>query len=145
MSLRRAGILVALAWCGCAAAETWLEKDLAACRAQADDARRLACYDALTPRPAVLPAATQPATAAQPAPVVAAPAPVRLVGSFAGWRRHLVLELDNGQAWRYIGMDETFRDQPLASPQITIEKSFSGATWMTVAGEPREGKVTRVR
>jgi len=93
-----------------------------ACRAEADDARRLACYDRAAGRAAV---AAPSATSAAAAPTVAAPAAVKSEDDF-GRERQLAYEEDQklAEATRAVG--------ELQSSITGIEKRMDGLMTFTL-------------
>ena len=161
----RVGLAVAALLGGAAAtAET---TGAEACRQIDDDAKRLACYDALFERAeAIVAPPPEPPPPAAAAPAAAPPAakaeddfgseqlpvePVdrieaRLVGDFTGWTGTTKFALDNGQVWQqtrnYIRNYEP-RD-PIPQPKVTITRSFAGSYKMRVEGVRRIVQVRRI-
>lgn len=168
------GTLAAAAWSvmaaqAAAAANAEPPRDAAAtlnqavesCRAQPDDRRRLACYDAIrlaAPASATAPAAT-PASPAAPAaaaaardfglPPTATPAQAvsrvsaRLQGRLSDWAAGTRLALDNGQVWQVI--DGQGAGYALEQPQVTIERGLLGSFFATVEGVSASIKVRRLQ
>jgi hypothetical protein len=131
-----------------------LVENVIACRALADTAARLACYDAMQ-----LPA--KAATAAPAASAVAvsrfgqetvrpAGAPPdlkriesRLVGRFEGWRSNQQLALENGQVWRIADDSEALYE--LQNPKVIVHRGVLGAFFLEIEGVPFRVRVVRVR
>lgn len=67
----------------------------------------------------------------------------RLKGSFAGWDKDTVFELDNGQVWQCQKCREVYYQAE--SPQVTIRRSFTGVYWLKVEGLNHQAKVRRIR
>jgi len=143
---------------------------VARCRALADGAARLACYDAIPLGPAApvqagnAPTATQAvpavaATAAVPAATVAAPAdfglPKRdaraaaevvesqIPGSFSGWEPKARWQLANGQVWELIDGSRGAYD--LKDPKVRIRRGVVGNYLMEIEGVAQLLKVRRIR
>ncbi|MGH8442646.1 MAG: hypothetical protein ACRETF_07060 [Nevskiaceae bacterium] len=136
MKVRYAMFLVAL---GCApAAQAGVEE----CVAIESDAERLTCYDRVAGR-----AEPGPATADFGLPRKPLEEPklikARLVGPFKGWETGTQFTLDNGQVWR-AQSDRAYYPGVPDNPDVTIEKSWTGAYWMRVAGVARNIKVKRI-
>ena len=136
MKLRYAMFLAAL---GCApVAQAGVEE----CVAIKGHAERLACYDRVAgriePDPVAADFGLPPKLPEEPQLIKA-----RLVGSFKGWEVGTQFTLDNGQVWRAQGESAYYRGIP-DNPDVTIEKSWSGAYWMRVAGVARNIKVKRI-
>ncbi len=134
------------------------------CRALADTAARLACYDAI-PLPAVpvVPAAAPVARPATPvaAPVaLTAPAPVpeaqfglptpadrvqeivtRYDGLFEGWRPDERIRLANGQVWQVV--DGSSGVYNLKSPKVTIRRGALGRFVLDIEGANKTPTVRR--
>ncbi len=117
------------------------DQQIADCRAIADDARRLTCYDALTPAPtdkfgmAELP---RPVVKDEPDKIEA-----HLTGKISGWRKGTLFNLDNGQVWQCIDTDRD--DEELDRPAVTIRRNFFGHYWMDLGGSGVSVQVTRVK
>jgi hypothetical protein len=135
---------------------------LARCRAIADPAARLACYDALPPAAEATPAPpasspTQPVAAPQPQP----PAlqfgleeripPKDLVdqidssipGKFEGWWPDATFHLANGQVWQVDDGSSRFYD--LDSPKVTIWRGVLGAFYLNLEGDNHTVRVRRLQ
>ncbi len=137
------------------------------CRALADAAARLACYDALPVAPAkpappaAVPAAVAPASAAVPAtplrPAVAPesqfglPTPADLLeavttryeGLFEGWRANERIRLANGQVWQVV--DDSSAVYELKSPKVTIRRGAFGRFVLDIEGAAKMPGVRRVQ
>jgi hypothetical protein len=134
------------------------------CRALADQAARLACYDAI-------PAGAAPAVAASPAPVAASPAAAaapaatpeqrfgleqvkpaeaprsidsNIDGTLAGWGPNTQFKLANGQVWRVVD-DSSATLAPLNNPKVRVVRNFFGTTFLEIEGTNNSPKVRRVR
>jgi hypothetical protein len=150
------------------AAPAALEQAVFACRTLADEARRLACYDAMpvlsvpmgaitpsaptNPKPqGALPTATTAAAPAQSFGLPAATAPAqpanrvsaRLQGSFGEWSAGTRFVLDNGQVWQVV--DGQGAGYALDRPRITIERGLLGSFFATVDGVSAAIKVRRLQ
>ena len=132
---------------------------LLACRAVADDAARLACFDResapLAARPAApvlspeqrfglgaAAVATKEAELGQPREPAAAAVDGRLVAIAAGTDGRFVFTLDNGQAWRQLlaGSDLLLN----VGDRVTIVRGALGS-FVLRAPSTRSCKVTRIR
>ncbi len=139
------------------------------CRALADMAARLACYDAIplpsvpavsavpaTPAPAARPAMplAVPVTPAAPAPApetqFGLPAPAdrvlelvtRYDGLFEGWRPDERIRLANGQVWRVV--DGSSGVYNLNNPKVTIRRGALGRFVLDIEGANKTPTVRRV-
>ncbi|MGO4475239.1 hypothetical protein AB4Z32_03200 [Massilia sp. 2TAF26] len=139
------------------------------CRAMAETAKRLACYDAIPVDFAAPPAARPSAPAAAPvAAATAAPAasteqnfglrPVvkkqkdaepsaihsSVVGRFDGWSPGTVFTLANGQVWKVT--DDADAVLPIMqNPKVEITRGLLGAYFLQVEGHTNSARVARVR
>lgn len=139
------------------------------CRAVADVAARLACYDAIPlGQPAAVPAAAAPApqqTEAQretqraderrrAIDTFGIPAGARkenqldsydthIAGKFDGWEGGQVIRLANGQAWRVV--DSTVDTLDLKDPKVTVRRGLFGAVFLDIDGANRSPRVQRVQ
>ncbi|MGA2564812.1 MAG: hypothetical protein ABSF96_14730 [Steroidobacteraceae bacterium] len=137
------------------------------CRALTDDARRLACYDRLFPRPAspAQPATTQPGASLQPQPTPdpefglneaqrraaegrperaktgeSISATVTDLRTAAGG--NFVVTLDNGQVWRQIELDSW---SPLhKGERVTIRRGLLGS-FLLITADYVTRRVSRVK
>jgi hypothetical protein len=134
---------------------------LARCRAIADSAARLACYDALPlPGPEAKSGAPgAPASAAAPGPrfkaeefgleeqiITRTGVPQidsRVAGKFNGWAPNRIIRLENGQVWQVSDIDSRFYD--LDSPKVTITRGALGAFYFNVDGDNHTVRVRRVQ
>lgn len=132
------------------------------CRALADAASRLSCYDAIPIGQAA------PATAAS---VAAAPvaAPARtpeqnfgmeavkkqadeqpksiessIAGTFDGWRPGSQIKLANGQVWKVVDGSEAVL-APLQNPKVKVSRNFFGTIFLEIEGTNQSPKVRRVQ
>lgn len=147
-----------------AAADATPTAGLSACRAIADDAERLACYDRLSELVSPLPTASTPIPAA--AAVAATPTIRRdeafgaeavrkpkseeqtilsasVVGRVDGVRRDQVFRLDNGQRWRVL--DDREFDYVAEQPSARIERNVIGTYWMKLGDQGPRFKVRRLQ
>jgi hypothetical protein len=143
------------------------------CRAVADAAARVACYDAipLAQQGAAATAATAATTAPSAVPQSAAakreadiaafgaaqgaPAvrekdkPLQsydttIAGRFDGWEPNQTIKLTNGQAWRVVdGSIGTMR--AAVNPKVTVRKGMLGAIFLDIDGAYQSPKVMRVQ
>jgi len=138
------------------------------CRAVADGAARLACYDALplgtavSPLPAEKIAAAVPASVAPtaaPAPALAAPALAStfglqradevvqevsssLPGLFEGWSPGQRFRLANGQLWQI--SDDSSGVYYLRDPKVTVRRGALGSFVLDIDGAKRMPRVRRL-
>ncbi len=130
------------------------------CRAQADTAARLACYDAIqvharaaTPAAPAAPLAAAPARSAeqdfgmeavrqkeeQPKSIVST-----VAGDFDGWGPGSQIRLANGQVWRIIDGSEAVLPR-MKNPKVSIERNVFGTLFLKVEGSNNSAKVRRVQ
>jgi hypothetical protein len=131
---------------------------LAACRALADAAQRLACYDAL-PLPSLSAAPASPAVATAPIPAASSPAgqfgfeqralasapesiDTRIDGQFGGWGPKDRLRLANGQVWQVV--DGSSASLNLQSPKVRVRRGVFGAFYLDIEGTGRTPRVKRL-
>jgi hypothetical protein len=128
MTIRAATICALLFAAAAHAAPT--DQQFADCRAIVDDAKRLACYDALSAPPTP---DKDFGSASVPRPQVQEPDLIEahLAGRIAGWRKGTQFALDNGQAWQSI--DDDASDEVLDRTAVTIKRNFVGHYWMSVS------------
>lgn len=145
------------------------DSDLRACRALADRAARLDCYDALPLAPEAQ--APKPASAPTPAPTGNSQAAASgggiaewfgfsadrrpqqpqqpeaietaIVGYFEGWRPKQLITLANGQVWRISDDSSAFYD--LQSPRVTVRRGVLGAYYLEIEGINQSPRVRRER
>lgn len=140
---------------------------LAACRALADAAQRLACYDALPLTPALpataagVGASVLPATSASPTAGTGSAAPVaqfgleqraassqpeaidsHIEGRFTGWGPKERIRLANGQVWQIV--DGSTGAMDFNSPKVRVRRGMLGAFFLEIAGTHRSPRVKRV-
>lgn len=162
---RAAAAVVSLSWlaaaAGVAGAQPAADRfaPLLACRAVADDAARLACYDResapLAARPAAptlspeqkfglgaAAVASKEAALGRPPEPKAAAVEAQLVAVAAGADGRFVFTLDNGQAWRQLlpGSDLLLK----AGDRVTVERGALGS-FVLRTPSTRSCKVTRIR
>lgn len=126
------------------------------CRALADTASRLACYDAI-PVGAAAPAARVPVAAARTAeqdfgietvkkqqPEQPKSIDSTIAGDFAGWRPGSLIRLANGQVWRVVD-DSAVELDPLRNPKVSITRNMFGTLFLQVEGTNHSAKVRRVQ
>lgn len=121
-----------------------LAADIARCRALADGAARLACYDALVPpapAPAAAPAAGFGLENRQPTPM-SDTLESRLSGRFEGWGPKTRFRLDNGQVWQVI--DGSSAATRLTDPKVRITRGSMGTFFMQFEGLNQQPRVRRV-
>ncbi len=147
---------------------TAIAADASACKAIADPAGRLACYDQLNAPPASpAPAAPAIKPAAEPAAAAAAtPTPVeterfgaetlpakpgevpeaiesRISGLFKGWEKDTEFKLDNGQVWRCVNCRDVYYQ--VENPAVTVKRGFMGNYWLQVEGLNTRATVKRIK
>lgn len=124
---------------------------IARCRAIAEPAARLACYDALP-----VPAADAKAAAAVP---VQTPQQFGLenrevagyldkidssiAGRFDGWGPNSVFRLANGQSWQVV--DGSSGAHWIENPKVLVRRGALGAFFLEIEGTNRSPRVARVR
>jgi len=138
---------------------------LARCRAIAEPAARLACYDAL---PIGAPEAKSsdkavgggppPAAAAQPPRftpeefgleerIITQTGPTQIesqvAGRFDGWAPNAIIRLKNGQVWQVTDISSRFYD--LDSPKVTIARGAFGAFYLNLEGDNHTVRVKRLQ
>jgi hypothetical protein len=134
---------------------------LARCRAIADNAARLACYDALPLQGPEAKSDAQPpgATTTDSRPrftaeefgleerIITQTGPKEInsqvAGKFEGWAPNSIIRLINGQVWRVTDVTSRFYD--LDSPKVTITRGLLGAFYFNVEGDNRTVQVKRVQ
>ena len=144
-------LILPLLACGAARAD---DAALRRCRALAEPAARLACYDAVPL--AAVPAVAAPASSALPAPGGVAATdfgldrPVdktqeitsRIVGRFEGWRPGERIRLANGQVWQI--SDDSNGVYYLLDPKVTVRRASMGTFVLDIEGARRTPRVRRV-
>ncbi|GAB3413852.1 hypothetical protein NX774_00840 [Massilia agilis] len=131
------------------------------CRALADAATRLSCYDAIPLGQAA------PATAALAAAPAAAPSRTpeqnfgmeavkkqadeqpksiesTIAGTFDGWRPGSQIKLANGQVWKVVDGSEAVL-APLQNPKVKVSRNFFGTIFLEIEGTNQSPKVRRVQ
>ena len=146
-----AALLLALA-----SQAAWADPDaLRRCRALADDAARLACYDAIATPAAAAAAApgAAPATAPAGGPSAARfglpeePSPVdriesRIAGRFEGWGPRDRIRLANGQVWQVA--DDSRGAYWLDSPRVVVRRGALGSFLLEIEGVRALVRVRRI-
>lgn len=146
---------------------SWGDDGLRRCRAIADSAARLSCYDALPSasgpsRPAAPPKAVPPGHSpfrdpprsppaerfgleyqAKPTEPEVATIESTIPGRFEGWRPNTRIRLANGQVWQVI--DETSRYVVLDNPKVVVRRGVLGAFFLDIEGDNRSPRVRRVQ
>lgn len=131
------------------------------CRAMAEPAARLACYDALADAPApprppaaaaapVRPAAAVAAAAPKPADSFGLPRPASepeevrsAVGAgFDGWGPNRHIRLDNGQVWQII--DGSSVVLPPGARKVAVKRGALGSFYLDFEGLKTSPRVRRV-
>jgi hypothetical protein len=125
------------------------------CRAIADAAARLACYDALVDAGTAAAGAAAPMAAPAPAPAAAAAdfglsgtarslqaVTSSLPGLFQGWGPNARLRLANGQVWQVV--DGSSAALYLHDPAVTVRRAALGSYVMEIAGTNHAPRVRRV-
>jgi len=164
---RLSSLLLALPLLGAAGAALADDAAILNCRAMADTAARLACYDAIPVGTRA--AATTAAGAVAAAPVAAVPAAApalppeqafgleqtkrpeapksidsTIPGRFAGWGPSSMFTLANGQVWKVV--DGSSADlQPVQDPKVRIVRNLFGTMFLEIDGTNNSPKVRRVR
>jgi len=129
-------------------ASTWLpiaeasDADWLRCRAMADDAQRLACYDreaaALSPAaPAAAFGLPRMAPAHEPAAIEST-----LSDAIEGWQAGSRIRLANGQVWQV--SDDSTGFLRAGTRQVRIRRGALGAFYMEFEGTNRSPRVRRV-
>jgi hypothetical protein len=125
------------------------------CRAIADAAARLACYDALPmgstegktgqAKPIQTPEqfGLEPQLAAAQAPVELDAIDSRVSGRFEGWYPNAIIRLANGQTWQVT--DGSSRSYDVTDPKVSIRRGFLGAFYLNIDGDNRTVRVKRVQ
>ncbi|MEY3271149.1 MAG: hypothetical protein RLZZ341_50 [Pseudomonadota bacterium] len=136
----------------------WADPDaLRRCRALADDAARLACYDAIATPAAAAAAAAAPAAAPATAPaggpsaarfgLPEEPSPVdriesRIAGRFEGWGPRDRIRLANGQVWQVA--DDSRGAYWLDSPRVVVRRGALGSFLLEIEGVRALVRVRRI-
>ena len=124
------------------------------CRALADSAQRLACYDAMPVGAA--PRAAAPAVAAAPdrtaeqnfgmekAAKKQEPEYIEstVVGDFDGWSGNTRITLANGQVWRIADGSTAVLPQ-MHNPKVRIKRGIFGVLYFQVVGQNNMARVRR--
>jgi hypothetical protein len=114
---------------------------LRTCRALADTAARLACYDAIP-----LAAAPAQSFGLEPAKREETPQAVEstIAGQFAGWGPSTLFTLANGQVWKVVDGSQA-ELQPMTNPRVRIVRNLFGTMFLEIEGTNASPKVRRVR
>jgi hypothetical protein len=123
--------------CGLLSAGAAFADDAAilACRAQADTARRLACYDAIP-----LGAVSAPTRQETEASSIRS----TIVGRFDGWGPRSIITLANGQVWKITDDSEAVM-QPMQDPKVEISRGLLAGHYLQVQGYNNTARVKRVK
>ena len=162
MRLKAAAILTLTLAASAALAD---DAGLQGCRAIADSARRLACYDALPVAPRAAPSASAAPAAGAPAGTPAASPGQSLLsrfgfegraqpdelpflesqiaGTFEGWGPNSKITLANGQVWQI--SDGSRRMVWLESPKVTIRRGAIGSFFLDVERVSVAPRVRRIQ
>ncbi len=129
------------------------DADLLLCRAIADPASRVACYDAI---PVAAPAkAAVAAAAADPAanfglsatqmrkPSEPDAVESTLLGTIDGWGPGTIFRLANGQSWR-VADDSSNSITEQQNPKIRITRNALGTLFMEIEGTNKAPRVRRL-
>jgi hypothetical protein len=125
-----------------------------ACRALADSAARLSCYDAIPAETAVAPKTAAAKTPEQSfgmetvkkQPDQEQPKSIEstVAGDFDGWGPGSQIRLANGQVWRVIDGSEAVLPRT-HNPKARIERNMFGTLFLSVEGSNNSAKVRRVQ
>lgn len=128
-----------------AASAAWAdEAGLRRCRAVADTAARLACYDAL-PLAAAAAAAPPPVAATfglQRADEVVLEIVSSIPGLFEGWRPGDRIRLANGQLWQV--SDDSSAVYQLRDPKVTVRRAVMSTFVLDIEGARKLPRVRRL-
>lgn len=141
--------------CSAAAATAQLPDQLLRCRALADAATRLACYDALAV--ATDPAAPRTTSPAPPAPAAPAdfglPRPAaetagqevrsRVAPGFDGWKGSTRIALENGQVWEVVDGSSGYVGP--GNRKVVVRRGALGSYRMEFEGSNNSPSVRRIR
>lgn len=139
-----------------------VKDELRTCKALADTARRLACFDELADRQLAPP----PGTWGAPLPKSAAPTAAgsataadrfgqparevvpdeirsRIPGRFEGWDAGTDIPLANGQVWRISDGSSAYLN--LQDPEVSIRRGVLGGYLLQVVGSNKQARVRRVK
>ena len=147
-------ILLAVACCTAAPQTRADDEGLLRCRAVADTAARLACYDGLpiVATPVTGSGAPNPTTTARALDAFGLPdtaaGEVRFIdtqidGHFEGWDANQQIALANGQIWRIA--DDSRAYASLTNPKVRIERGALGAFYLVIVGLNQAPRVRRVK
>jgi hypothetical protein len=146
------GFIAAALAAPCAAAD---DADVLRCRALAESAARLACYDAMpvrTPGSAAASAGARPEAREMPAEFgldqLAATRQLDAIdshieGRFDGWDPNDRIRLANGQVWQVSDDSRGFIGK--TDPKVRVRRGALGAYFMEFEGSNRSPKVRRVQ
>jgi hypothetical protein len=121
-----------------------------ACRALAEPAARLACYDALSPTDAAAPAAAPPARPGgnfglEQQQQKSAPEAVesRIEGRVDGWGPKTMFRLANGQVWQV--SDDSNAVVSLSNPKVRVRRGALGAFYLEFEASNHSPRVRRIQ
>jgi len=146
---------IALLGLAATAAQAATDADLQRCRALAEAAARLACYDAIVPSvaaPTPAPVAAAPAAAPEPAAAFGFEARAwektpetiesRISGPFDGWGPNSLIRLDNGQVWQV--SDGSRGVMAARDPKVRVSRGTMGTFFLEIEGKRQAPRVRRV-
>jgi hypothetical protein len=123
------------------------------CRALADSAARLACYDAIQVEAPAAPTAVAKTPeqgfgmeTMKKKPEQEQPNAIEstIAGDFDGWGPSSQIKLANGQVWRVIDGSEAILPRA-HNPRVRIERNMFGTLFLHVEGTNNSAKVRRVQ
>jgi hypothetical protein len=153
--MKLAVTVVALLSCAATANAMASDDALTRCRAIADSAARLTCYDAI----AIAPPQSSAASSAKAAPTQPAPEQFGLqpkanpneinsiestfAGKFEGWGPNSRITLANGQVWQVADDSSAFCN--CDNKKVLIRRGALGAFYLEIEGTNRSPKVRRLK
>lgn len=122
------------------------------CRALADSAARLACYDAIRVEAPAAPTAVAQTpeqgfgmeTMKKPGQEQPSAIESTIAGDFDGWGPGSQIKLANGQVWRVVDGSEAILPRA-HNPKVRIERNMFGTLFLHVEGTNNSAKVRRVQ
>jgi hypothetical protein len=106
------------------------ESGLSRCRAIADAATRLSCYDSFD---------VSSIAVVKPPETIDSHIP----GVFEGWQPRAQISLANGQVWQVT--EDSWGSYRLTDPKVTLRRGVSGSFFLELTGENRSIKVKRIQ
>lgn len=135
------------------------DSGLLRCRGLSDPAARLACYDALVPVAAPVPAPRAPAQTAPSAPApevqpdrfgLKTPSTEtvqaidsHIPGEFRGWEPGSRIKLANGQVWE-VNDGSRGALAPVVDPKVRVQRGVLGSFYLEIEGLNRSPRVKRI-